>query len=83
MEKRNHLNVKYVNNDSEPKETDDTSQKLNSEYMDLEVSDMNDIIKEGQKPTRHPGGILDTVTLKQVLDDKELLEYMLDKLNIK
>ena len=82
MEKRNHSNVKYVNNYSLPTEFDSAAQKLNSECLDQEVSGMDDVTTEGQKPTRHPGGISDTVTLQQVLDDKQLFEYLLEKLNI-
>ena len=82
MEKRNHSNVKYVNNDSLPTGLDSATQELNSEYMDPEVSGMDDVTTQGQKPTRHPGGISDTVTLEQVLDDKELFLYLLEKLNI-
>jgi len=57
MEKRNHSNVKYVNNYSMPTEFDNAAQKLNSECMDQEVSGMDDVTTEGQKPNRHPGGI--------------------------
>ena len=81
---RDHIHVINVNNKDWNARSDKSSQNLQEIDTLLETNPDNNTVNNNDelKPTMHPGGISEEVTLTQVLNDKELFDYLVGALEL-
>ena len=81
---RDHIHVINANMKDLNVGSDKPSQNLQEINNLLETNpDNNNVNSDDElKPTMHPGGISEEVTLKQILNDKELFDYLVGALEL-